>query len=204
MIAALYVLNRGPYFGLPDVDPWPESRDARSYDGPHPVVAHPPCERWGRYAAGGPSHHGRFTPGGDGGCFESALAAVRRCGGVLEHPDGSRAWKHFGLTTPTRGAGWIPAGDGIGWTCAVAQGNYGHAAEKWTWLYAVGLRSRPELDWSDPPKPTRRPLIERARTRGVIELMSRRQRCATPPAFRDLLIGMARSAGPNEGIDSSA
>ena len=55
VIAALYVQERGCYVGLDGVDPWPESRDARSYAGPYPVVAHPPCERWGRYWGGGPS-----------------------------------------------------------------------------------------------------------------------------------------------------
>lgn len=53
MIAALYVIENGPYYGLPNVDPWPESRDARTYAGPHPVVAHPPCSRWCRLAAFG-------------------------------------------------------------------------------------------------------------------------------------------------------
>ena len=43
MVAALYVQRGGAYFGLPDVDPWDEERDARLYPGPHPVVAHPPC-----------------------------------------------------------------------------------------------------------------------------------------------------------------
>ena len=42
MISALYVRTNGPYFGLPDVDPWDEARDARLYRGPRPVVAHPP------------------------------------------------------------------------------------------------------------------------------------------------------------------
>ena len=46
MIAALYVETNGVYYGLPDVDPWDEARDARLYDGPFPVVAHPPCPRW--------------------------------------------------------------------------------------------------------------------------------------------------------------
>lgn len=48
MIAALYVAKDGAYFGIPDVDPWDESRDARLYAGPHRVVAHPPCSRWCR------------------------------------------------------------------------------------------------------------------------------------------------------------
>lgn len=46
-VAALYVETGGCYFGLEDVDPWDIHRDARLYPGPWPVVAHPPCERWG-------------------------------------------------------------------------------------------------------------------------------------------------------------
>jgi hypothetical protein len=54
MIAALFVERNGIYFGIPGVDPWDERRDARTYAGPWPVVAHPPCARWGRYWHGGP------------------------------------------------------------------------------------------------------------------------------------------------------
>ena len=48
-VAALYVEPQGVYVGVPGVDPWDEKRDARKYAGPHPVVAHPPCQRWGRF-----------------------------------------------------------------------------------------------------------------------------------------------------------
>ena len=54
VIAALYVQTGGAYFDLPNVDPWDEQRDAREYKGPHPVVAHPPCQRWGRFWFGCP------------------------------------------------------------------------------------------------------------------------------------------------------
>ena len=60
-IAALYVAAGGTYFGLEGVDPWDEKRDARAYPGPNPVVAHPPCKRWGRYWYGGPSCKNRAT-----------------------------------------------------------------------------------------------------------------------------------------------
>ena len=69
MIAALFVANPGCYIGLPDVDPWDKERDARTYAGPWPVVAHPPCVRWGRYWFGGPSARVRRQLGDDGGCF---------------------------------------------------------------------------------------------------------------------------------------
>jgi hypothetical protein len=46
MVAALFVATNGIYFGLPNVDPWDKRRDARTYAGPHPVVAHPPCALW--------------------------------------------------------------------------------------------------------------------------------------------------------------
>lgn len=63
-IAALFVATGGCYFGLPGIDPWDKARDARLYAGPWPVVAHPPCERWGRYWSGGPSAGGAAIPGG--------------------------------------------------------------------------------------------------------------------------------------------
>lgn len=196
MIAALYVQEGGCYYGVDGVDPWPEARDARTYAGPWPVVAHPPCERWGRYAAGGPSHHGRFVPGADGGCFAAALTSVRRWGGVLEHPAGSRAWAAYGLTAPPVAGGWVPAGDGVGQTCVVEQGWYEHQARKRTWLYAVSTAPLPALRWGPAPGDFRRGegATERQRRRGALERLSRRQRAATPPAFRDLLLSIAGRA----------
>ena len=57
MVAALYVQRGGIYDGVPGVEAWagPPDRDARLYAGPWPVVAHPPCARWGRYWSGGPN-----------------------------------------------------------------------------------------------------------------------------------------------------
>src|ERR1017187_151937 len=101
-IAALFVETEGYYFGLPDVEPWDEGSDARLYDGPHPVVAHPPCQRWGRFWHGSTRKPHRYALGADDGCFVSALASVRRWGGVLEHCADSHAWKAFGLNRPPR------------------------------------------------------------------------------------------------------
>lgn len=148
LVAALYVERGGVYFGLNGVDPWDEARDARKYAGPHPVVAHPPCARWGRYAKGGPNPRARrFIVGDDGGCFREALRAVRAFGGILEHPADSHAWRAFSLTAPPRRGGWIMADTVGGWTCCVEQRHYGHAARKATWLYAVGVEL-PALRWS--------------------------------------------------------
>lgn len=79
-IAALFVEKNGPYANLPDVDVWDESRDVRKYDGPFPVVAHPPCQRWGQLANMVEARYG-YTVGDDGGCFKSALESVRNWGG---------------------------------------------------------------------------------------------------------------------------
>jgi hypothetical protein len=203
-IAALYVQQGGAYFGLDGVDPWPESRDARLYDGPHPVVAHPPCERWGRYWSGGPSAKVRRIKGDDGGCFAAALSAVRRFGGVLEHPEASAAWPWFGLHKPPKGGGWVVADDLGGWTCCVEQGHYGHRARKATWLYAHGVEL-PSLRWGKAHGKMRldegcHSAVERARLRkaGVVaqKRITGAELAATPVPFRDLLISIARSARP--------
>lgn len=81
-VAALFVETTGISYGLPNVEPWDRERDARRYEGPYPVVAHPPCERWGRYWGGSPATFPRLIQGNDGGCFATALHAVRIFGGM--------------------------------------------------------------------------------------------------------------------------
>ncbi len=204
MLAALFVETDGPYFGLPGVDPWDAERDARKYAGPHPVIAHPPCERWGRYWSGGPSAKVRRKLGDDNGCFAAALEAVRTYTGVLEHPEASHAWKAFDLPRPNPKGGWSGEWDTHGrwfhWVCQVEQGHYGHPARKKTWLLRVGRRP-PELVWG-PAQGVRldegfhsaeERRAARARGQKPIKRLSRKQNIWTPVPFRDLLIRIAKT-----------
>lgn len=205
-IAALFVETNGSYFGLPDIDPWDELRDARVYPGPHPVVAHPPCQRWGKMWFGSPNVVAktgiRKIKGDDNGCFKAALESVRKYGGVLEHPWGSHAWAHFGLNLPSRKGGWIVADFYGGWTCCVEQGRYGHYARKPTLLYAVGC-DLPELEWGIGESRIDQATIYRvglARAKKLGEVCSKgggvdsTPRIHTPEPFRKLLLSIAESA----------
>lgn len=201
MIAALYVQPDGCYAGIPDVDVWGEARDARLYVGPHSVVAHPPCQRWGRFWHGSTRNPHQFKLGDDGGCFAAALASVRRWGGILEHPADSQAWAHFGLTPPPRTGGWHAADFDGGWTCYVEQGFYGHLSRKGTWLYAHGV-DLPTLRWGEGEQRLHPIALERygyakARRIGMMAMVGGKRkteiRNATPPEFRDLLLLIANT-----------
>lgn len=191
-VAALYVEPEGVYSGVANVDLWAADRDARTYGGPWPVVAHPPCQAWGRFH--------RLALNDEGGCFAAALDAVRRWGGVLEHPAYSHAWQAHNLPYPPQ-KGWQRDVEG-GWCCYVEQGHYGHPARKPTWLYAVGI-DPPTLQWGKAPQRFAPGILERygyekARRWGVIQVMGGKRkaqiRSATPPAFRDLLLSIAKTA----------
>jgi hypothetical protein len=191
-VAALYVMPRGPYAGLEGVELWDEARDARLYDGPWPVVAHPPCSRWCQLAHVVQARYGHRV-GDDGGCFEAALSAVRKWGGVLEHPAYTLAWPAFDLPRPPR-RGWLRTMCG-GFVCAVSQAAYGHRARKMTWLYAYGVEPV-SLDWS---RPNASALVSYMRNHGHYagdqrERLTKNEAKATPPAFRDVLLSIARSA----------
>lgn len=189
MIAALYVESDGAYSGLADVDPWPIERDARQYAGPWPVVAHPPCNTWCQLAPVNQARWGKLI-GDDAGTFAAALEAVRRWGGVLEHPAYSIAWERFGLPRPTRG-GWATAFDDPGMASEVSQSAYGHPARKRTWLYAVGVDPI-DLDWRDIPG---RAVVGAGVNSGECAGRPRLERdVSTPIAFRDLLLDLARGA----------
>lgn len=193
-IAALYVQRNGCYYGLEGVDPWDEERDARLYDGPHPVVAHPPCSRWCRLAGLVEARWGHKR-GEDGGCFKAALASVRKWGGVLEHPAYSDAWPAFDLPRPHSGGGWQRGLYG-GWSCHVEQCRYGHVAKKATWLYAYGCEL-PDLRWGSDPDQKSQALVSwcgnHVSSGENRPRVGKKAASATPKAFRDLLIGMARS-----------
>jgi hypothetical protein len=213
MIAALFVEKNGVYFDLPGVDPWDEERDARLYDGPWPVVAHPPCARWSRLAGFTQARFG-LKRGEDGGCFKAALDAVHRFGGVIEHPAYSDAWKVFGLPRPIVRYGWTLGIDG-GASCYVEQGRYGLPVKKATWLYAYGveladLRWGYTRDgdgddvggidaWRDRFGGRRAAWEESTESRYNEDGVRCRpshlgQHSTTPESFRDELIAMARSA----------
>lgn len=209
-VAALYVQADGIYskdFGV-NIKVWAlPHKDARTYAGPHPVVAHPPCQRWGRFATGAFKHKGKYKLGDDGGCFEAALSAVRKYGGVLEHPANSKAWKHFGIKHPPKQPGvWIKADEHGGYTCLVYQGNYGHQAIKPTWLYAVpgdnnegGLhyihkQEKPEVSIAGKSPSARK----RAEKEGNMTVLSVKDREATPQKFAEALLDIAASSNKSQ------
>lgn len=201
IIAALFVDKEGTYSRVDGVELWHEQLDARSYRGPYKVIAHPPCQRWGKFWHGSTAKPYQFRLGEDAGCFASALTAVRNYGGVLEHPAESKAWRFFGLALPPKKGGWVQADLFGGWTCHVEQGHYGHISRKPTWLYAVGVHL-PDLIWGPSeqrihPVALERHGYEKARRIGVMAMIGgkdkTRIRNATPDDFRNVLLAMCRT-----------
>jgi hypothetical protein len=192
-VAALYVNPNGVYAGLEGVEVWDEQRDARLYAGPWPVVAHPPCAKWSPLAYINQSRLPGYRVGDDGGCFAAALDSVQSFGGVLEHPAGSIAWKRYGLPRPAPG-GWVCALDDTGHATEVDQGRYGHRARKRTWLYAVAV-DLPKLDWAAADSPVIVSGFLHHKGTDESRRVRPKEASETPLAFRDVLLGMARSAG---------
>jgi hypothetical protein len=186
-VAALYVDPGGPYPRLlgPEFC-WDEVRDARTYVGPWPVVAHPPCGPWSRL------RHLSRSQAAD--CAVRALEQVRACGGVLEHPAHSGLFAAGGLPLP----GELPDAFG-GRTVEVCQSDFGHVARKRTWLYFVGCA--PAGRKEEPLEPThwvsggRR--VKEYASRAVpdgIRVCSSEQRRRTPISFAAWLIIIAGRA----------
>lgn len=143
-VAVLFARRDSIYKTLPGVEVYDMERDARTYDGPWPVVAHPPCRAWGRLR-----HMASPNPE-ERNLARLAVALVREFGGVLEHPAASKLWP----------AQRLPAAHGAcrdqfgGWTLGITQHWWGHKATKKTLLYIVGcspndIPALPELRLGD-------------------------------------------------------
>ena len=107
------------------------------------------------------------------------------------------------------------ADDVGGWTCEVEQGAYGNPLRKRTWLYAakcelpsmlwgnrggkrwgVGFMSQQERARGMSRSEAFEARGDRLKTLPDTTSSSRAWVAATPPAFRDVLLAMARSARP--------
>lgn len=198
-VAALFVAPDGPYPTMPGVECWDEARDARTYDGPYPVVAHPPCARWCKLAKFVESQYGHQV-GDDGGTFAAALRAVRTWGGVLEHPAFSLAWAAHCLVDPPEGGGWQRTLDGE-WVCDIAQSAYGHVATKRTWLLLC--KADPPAGETDWRRPKGEKVIGSSTVRpdGTVDRrndtrLHDARAIHTPQAFADYLVTLARRVEP--------
>lgn len=184
-VAALFVRADSCYKSIAGVEAFDMERDARTYDGPWPVVAHPPCRAWGRlrtFANPRPDERN---------LARLAVAMVREWGGVLEHPAGSTLWPAQKLPVPGQRDSFG------GWTLAAPQKWWGHKAEKASWFYVVGC------------EPCAAPAIPLVLGDAAFVVQSRKredyrphiskaEREHTPPDLAEWLVSLARICANNE------
>lgn len=129
-IAVLFARSDSIYKTLPGTDVYDAERDARTWPGGVPLIAHPPCRAWGglSFFAKPREDEKALAPW--------AIGQIRQFGGVLEHPGASKLWPVMGLPAP--GNRQVDAFGG--WTLPISQFWFGHRAEKKTLLYIVGCR----------------------------------------------------------------
>lgn len=177
-VHALYVdVERGPYVDLIGAENcWGLERNAKLYDGPGPVIAHPPCGPWGKLR-----WNCRLQ---DPECGPRAVDQVREFGGVLEHPAGSLLWKECGLPLPFAS---IPGLVSREWAISIDQCDWGFPARKSTWLFFVGVDPRSLPPMPPPGVPTMTIGTAREARKGKTCLPKTMRHVTTPALARWLL-----------------
>jgi hypothetical protein len=127
-VAALCVSGRSIYKHLPNVIAFDSARDARSFGGYMPVVAHPPCRLWSKFLS-----HQAKAPAAERDLGLWAVEQVQTWGGVLEHPAHSRLFDAANLPMPNS-----PDGE-LSFTLYVEQSWFGYCTPKATWVYVCGV-----------------------------------------------------------------
>jgi hypothetical protein len=129
-VAALCVSGRSIYRHMPGVVAFDQYRDARTFLGGMPVVAHPPCRCWSKYL----SHQAKPKDrAGEMALGLWCVDQVIRYGGVLEHPAGSRLFEVADLPLPGDFA------DPFLYTVYVEQSWFGFPTRKPTWVLVSGV-----------------------------------------------------------------
>jgi len=174
-ISILCAAYNSVYKKIPDVEVYDRIRDAATFRGDTPIVAHPPCRAWSAFTA----HQAKPVPG------EAELGLLcadflQQCGGVLEQPAHSRLFHAAGLPQPGELHPTLT-------TIYVEQAWWGYPVRKATWLCCAHIDVRTLIipyRHHDP----RAGEGDRRRT----QRMSRAARSATPRAFAEWLVAAAR------------
>ena len=111
-----------------DCDCYDEKRNALTYAGNSPVIAHPPCRLFSKMR--------KFSTANinEKKLAYWAVKLIRQNGGILEHPAGSLLWKEMNLPLP----GQVDEFGGT--SILVWQSWFNHPCQKKTLLYICGLK----------------------------------------------------------------
>ncbi|MBT64710.1 MAG: hypothetical protein CML13_16045 [Puniceicoccaceae bacterium] len=192
-VAVLFAREDSYYKTLDACDVYDKTRDALTFTGKAPIVAHPPCRGWGRLRKQAKAPE-----------LEKCLAfwavmKVRENGGVLEHPAQSSLFKQMALPRPGMGPDIYG-----GFTISLPQFWFGHRAEKPTWFYICGIdrQSVPEI----PILLGRAPRVI-TRKKGLLSGMpgyrkevTIAEREETPAALAKWLVELARRTQSREAV----
>lgn len=126
-IPVLFTNSHSNYNLFDCFDTYDLERNAFTYYGRNPVIAHPPCRLFSRLRAFSTAHIKEKQ------CAFFSLSKVREFGGILEHPRSSTLWKtgNFNLSGEIDNYGGFLRSVNLSW--------FGFPAEKKTMLYFVGL-----------------------------------------------------------------
>ena len=184
LVTVLFAHRQTHYRVLPDVEVYDQLRDARTWPGGSPVIAHPPCAQWGRLRQ-------LATPKPEEKALGPwAVEQVRKWGGVLEHPAGSKLWPTCKMPQPGQ------SDEYGGWTLDIDQVVFGHAAQKRTWLYVCGCRPEAAPPIPAPGKRPTHSVTSSAATFYKLPELSKRGRELTPPDLCAWLVATARLCNP--------
>lgn len=147
------------------LETYDQKRDARTYNGSGPIIAHPPCRAWSAHM----SHFAKPLPG-EKSLALFCLRKIAKNGGVLEHPANSKFFEQYNLHQDIRFK-----------IIEIHQSWFGYPTTKRTWLLMPKHYKIPEYPFS---------LQRQGKEKQIFENMSHNQRSKTTLELAKWLINL--------------
>lgn len=182
-VAILCAAKSSVYKQIEGCDVYDQVRDARTFPGGIPVVAHPPCRHWSAFCR----HQAKGDRESEKALGVWCVNKVKECGGVLEQPAHSKLWEKCGLPEPGKNGSIFSSNVASEqYSIEIPQYWFWDTREKNTWLYICRVKWQclPEIPFRLKPE---------GGDRRIWQLMfSKNARERTPIAFAQWLVECAR------------